>query len=135
MNRNLLAVLATATLFWSGPGLSDGGATSLNWSPPPAKPADADVHCKTLKAPRVSSRQRPAYPPELRKAHVEGRVIVEYHVGVDGRVLGVRVVDSSEPRLVPPALEAARRTSFKPAQCDGALIASLLQDAFTYRLQ
>ena len=134
MKKTCMGILVIV-LSTNGQGLADGDAASMNWSAPPAKPADPAINCKAFKAPRLSSRQRPRYPPELRKERVEGRVIVEYHVGVDGSVVGVRVGASSEPRLVSPSLEAAHRTAFKPAQCDGAPVASILQDAFTFRLQ
>ena len=55
------------------------------------------------------------YPPEAMSARVEDVVIVEFKVGVDGKVSDTRVVRSN-PLLDDAAVAAVRRWEFKAAQ-------------------
>lgn len=65
------------------------------------------------------SQVSPVYPPELRKAKIEGRVTLAFVVTEDGRVEDPRVENSSRPEFEKPALDAVRRWRFRPGEKDG----------------
>jgi protein TonB len=60
----------------------------------------------------------PRYPPAAREARVEGTVIVEATIGVDGTVAPFRVIRSI-PLLDQAALDAVRQWRFAPTLFDG----------------
>jgi len=65
------------------------------------------------------SQVSPTYPPELRKAKIEGRVTLAFVVTEDGRVEDPRVENSTRPEFEKPALDAVRRWRFRPGEKDG----------------
>jgi TonB family protein len=73
----------------------------------------------TLKAPIKTRHVAPIYPPDARRSGVQGTVIVETVVGVDGRVIDARVLRSI-PLLDQAALEAVRQWEFVPTLFNGA---------------
>jgi TonB family protein len=59
----------------------------------------------------------PVYPEVVRKAHIEGEVLVKGLVDIDGKVIIVQIAQSSgNPLLDQSAMAAARNTQFKPAK-------------------
>lgn len=70
-------------------------------------------------APRVISQVQPEYPEEARKEGVEGRVILECIVDVDGSIEVVRVVRSLGPALDREAVDALEQWEFQPGMRDG----------------
>jgi TonB family protein len=68
-----------------------------------------------MKRMRVISAPSPVCPPVLRLEHVNGRVIISFVVGIDGRVEDARIIESSDIRFNDSALEAVRRFTFTPA--------------------
>lgn len=68
---------------------------------------------------RVSSTVAPYYPPALRDAGIEGRVVLRGIIGVDGRVESASVVRSSgNSTLDNNALNAFYKWKFNPARND-----------------
>ena len=74
------------------------------------------------KRPEAISQIAPAYPPELRKAKIEGLVTVAFVVDEDGRVQEPRVDNSSRPEFEKPALDAIRKWRFHPGEKDGKAV-------------
>ena len=69
--------------------------------------------------PSVSSSVKPYYPPALRDAGIEGRVVVQGVIGTDGRVESASVVRSSgNGTLDNNALNAFYKWRFNPARND-----------------
>jgi protein TonB len=71
--------------------------------------------------PQLVTAPKPQYPPMARTLKVEGVVVVSVLVDENGRVAEARVVESSRPKvgLEEAALDAARRTQYRPATKDG----------------
>jgi protein TonB len=71
--------------------------------------------------PEVLSGPLPSYPEELRRAGIQGRVILEAVVDTTGRVEAhsVVVVATTNAGFVAPAREALLATLFRPAQVAG----------------
>jgi TonB family protein len=61
----------------------------------------------------VLHRVEPDYPETARERHVQGAVVLNVLVGVDGTVQELKVV-SGEPLLTPAAADAVRQWRFRP---------------------
>lgn len=61
----------------------------------------------------------PEYPPQAREQRIEGTVMIQVLVGVDGTVTDARVTTQVDPELDDAALAAVRNATFKPATRDG----------------
>jgi periplasmic protein TonB len=75
----------------------------------------------------------PAYPPEARKKHVGGPVVIQIVIGRTGDVSETRVV-SGDPLLVPSALEAVKQWRFKPYLLQGQPVEVESQVTMNYNL-
>ncbi|MFN0067464.1 MAG: energy transducer TonB [Limisphaerales bacterium] len=69
--------------------------------------------------PEPVAQPAPAYPRELSKAKIDGRVVIAFVVTEDGRVEDARIENSTRPEFEAPALEAIRKWRFKPGQKEG----------------
>ena len=72
----------------------------------------------TIKDPQKLKHVNPSYPAEARQARVQGVVILEALISVDGRVQDVKVL-RSVPMLDEPATEAVRQWVFTPTLLNG----------------
>jgi TonB family protein len=64
----------------------------------------------------VTSQARPTYPFEARRASVTGEALVQFAVGVDGRVTDAVVLRSHDIEFANAALVAVRQWTFQPAR-------------------
>jgi len=84
----------------------------------------------------AARNRRPAYPEASRRRGQEGTVQLELSVDANGRVTGVRVVESSGfNALDAAALEAVREWRFRPAERAGMPMAGILTMAVHFRLE
>ena len=70
-------------------------------------------------APRISKRLVLTVPQEIIDAGIEGRVEVELHIGSDGSVSTVEVVQGLHPAADAACIAALKKTTWKPGQRDG----------------
>jgi protein TonB len=77
----------------------------------------------------------PPYPELARRAHMEGVVVLEAIIGVDGSVRDVRVLRGASPLLDPAALEAVRRWRYRAASVGTRPVAVYLQVVITFSLR
>ena len=75
----------------------------------------------------------PEYPPIARAARIQGIVILEVVVGVDGRVTRVRVL-RSVPQLDEAAVEAAKQWEYAPTRQNGVPVSAILTETVNFRL-
>ena len=80
--------------------------------PPPPPPAPVRVG-GNVKQPKVVHIEQPNYPPEARRARVEGVVILEATVTAEGTVDKVKVI-SGPPILTGAAVEALTHWKYEP---------------------
>ncbi len=101
-----------------GPVAIDPGLGTI--APPPV--ANGPTRTARLDA----GATQPAYPPSARRLGEEGKVVLEVSIASDGKVLAVRLLQSSgSTRLDEAAIDHARRRwHFTPALKDGTAIAS-----------
>ncbi|MCS7337428.1 MAG: energy transducer TonB [Verrucomicrobiae bacterium] len=86
------------------------------------------------KQPELISSVPPRYPPELRKARVEGLVTLVFVVDETGRVVDARVESSTRPEFERPALEAIRNWKFRPAQKNGESVRCYVRLPIRFRI-
>ncbi len=65
---------------------------------------------------------QPIYPPEARRMHVQGSVVIDATVTAKGQVEELKLV-SGDPLLAPAALDAVRRWRYTPYSLNGQPIA------------
>jgi TonB family protein len=107
-------IIRFAALKDSSSGDPSSRATSSSASPS-ASASDND-----LTAPSATRKIDPAYPLELMRQNVGGTVILYGVIHADGKVGGLRVLRSVDPRLDQFAGEAIAKWQFQPATKNGA---------------
>ena len=70
---------------------------------------------------RIIKYVHPTYPPDALKSKLEGTVIVEVFVGMNGRIKSVRIVRSSSPLFESSALNAVRQWVYSPIIINGEI--------------
>lgn len=74
-------------------------------------------------SPRVRAQLVPEYPLELRRAGVEGSVLVEFEVDPTGQVTTARVVRGSHREFEGAAIRAVLKWKFEPGRHQGRAVA------------
>jgi len=86
--------------------------------------------------PEVIQRVSPVYPAEAKKAGIEGNVWVKALVDINGNILDAVVAKSSGVEAFDQsALEAAKKSKFKPAQREGQPVAVWITYEIQFRLK
>lgn len=103
------------------------------------EPAEAPVvMAPVMHPPRVDPAgcPAPAYPRLARQRELEGVALLLLQVGADGRVLQVRLLESSGHAILDEAaLSAARAWRLTPATADGVAVAGALRVPLRFRLE
>lgn len=100
-----------------------GGLRPIDVPPPPLPPAPPVQRGPVrvggdITAPALVSRVQPAYPPVAVSARVQGVVILEAVVDVEGRVEQVKILRSI-PLLDAAAVTAVRQWRYSPLLLNG----------------
>jgi TonB family protein len=66
----------------------------------------------------IISKVNPVYPPDAKKAHIQGKVLLNAVIGKEGHVEHLEVV-SGPKELQSPSLDAVRQWVYKPYLVDG----------------
>lgn len=67
-------------------------------------------------------RQAPTYPYDMRRAGINGTVVVEFIINTEGDVIQTQVVRSSHREFEMPALQAVQKWKFKPGRKGGRVV-------------
>jgi periplasmic protein TonB len=114
-------------------GLIEGAgvAPAPALSPSPPKP----VHVGGLiQPPRKIVNVPPAYPAIAQSSHVQGKVVLEALIGVDGHVNHVRVLEPV-PLLTDAAISAVRQWVFTPTKLNGEPVQVIMTVTVDFKLQ
>lgn len=84
--------------------------------------------------PEPVSQVPPVYPPELKKARIEGLVTLVFVLSEEGRVEDPRVEHSTRPEFERPALEAIRKWRFRPGMREGRPVRSFIRQPLRFRV-
>jgi TonB family protein len=101
--------------------------------PPQARPDSPLTVGGEVKPPRLISLVEPVYPPLLRRARVEGDVVINAVIDKQGNVVDAQAV-SGDDLLVPAAMDALRRWKYEPTVLDGQVFSVLLRVTISFRL-
>ncbi|MBS0631498.1 MAG: TonB family protein [Verrucomicrobia bacterium] len=74
------------------------------------------------------------YSYDLRKAGIEGRVVVEFIIDTNGDVVAPFVVSATHPALAAPALAAISRCKYSPGMKNGHPVNCRMQQSLTFSL-
>jgi periplasmic protein TonB len=87
--------------------------------------------------PQVVSRVNPKYTPAAMKAKIQGSVLLDCVVGVEGDITDVKVSRSLDTQygLDDEAVAAAQQWKFKPGQKDGKPVAVRITLELTFTLR
>lgn len=103
----------------AGKGTGESGDPGAGTSSGGANPAEAEPSPPVVVQPVKIHHVAPRYPANARRAGVEGVVVLEATVGVDGSVGNVTVVRGPGRGLREAAIEAVRQWRYRPGTVDG----------------
>jgi protein TonB len=121
-------------------GLPDGviGSTGDRVPQPPAPPAppppQRPVRLSAYEMPRKVHDVAPRYPEIAQRANVEGVVIIEAVIAVDGTVRDARVL-RSVALLDRAALDAVKQWRYAPTRLNGVAVPVIVTVTVQFRLQ
>jgi TonB family protein len=75
-----------------------------------------------IQAASLIGQVKPIYPQSARDAGIEGTVRLQGIIGVDGRLIGLRVLSSNDPDLATAAMEAVRQWVYRATLLNGSPI-------------
>jgi periplasmic protein TonB len=102
--------------------------------PPPPPEAAKPVRAGTqVKWPTKIRDAQPIYSTIAQTARVQGTVVLEAVIGIDGRVQNVRVL-RSVPLLDQAALDAVRQWEYTPSQLNGVPVPVIMTVTVTFKL-
>jgi len=78
-------------------------------------------------------RVEPEYPEEARQQNIQGHVVLDVHMAVDGTVQDVRVVSGPQP-LAQVSTEAVKQWRFKPRTVSGRPVEMQTRITLNFRL-
>ena len=123
-----------------GPDISEhivrgtGDASVLIAPPPPPPPQPPQpMRVSGVRQPQKIRDVQPTYPQMALIARVEGTVIIEATIGVDGHVVDARVLRSVQ-LLDNAALDAVRQWGFTPTLLNGVPIPVIMTVTVTFKL-
>jgi protein TonB len=67
-------------------------------------------------------RQAPTYPYDMRRAGINGTVVIEFIINTEGDVIQTNVVRSSHREFEMPAIQAVTKWKFKPGRKGGRVV-------------
>ena len=84
----------------------------------------------------LSNQPTPVYPPALRAAGIEGRVIAQFIVDSAGDAVreSIRIVSSTNDLFSESVARAIRQMHFAPARIGTKAVSQVVQQLFVFRL-
>jgi protein TonB len=94
-----------------------------------------DVEFGSTNAPQFLHREMPVYPLIARRLGREGRVLLRLTIDENGRLLNIEVLERAGFGFTEAAIEAVKKSTFRPAMQDGRPVLSkaLLPVSFKLR--
>jgi len=82
--------------------------------------------------PQATDQPAPAYPFDVRKEQVEGRVTLQFTVTTDGRVANPVVLQASNWVFRDLALDAVKKWKYAPALKDGRPVTATVNQSIVF---
>ena len=118
------------------PGGSGGGDPfgAINGRGDGGSPAGV-IRPRLLNLDEVLANLRKYYPERERIANHEGTVVVDIHIGVDGSIAGVDVLQSAGRLFDAAAVKVARLMRFEPARTAAGPVAAKVRKTMQFKLE
>jgi protein TonB len=121
-----------------GTGLLDGVASVETLAPvappePPAKQEPVRVG-GNVRTPERLGYVAPVYPPVAQAARIQGMVIIQATIDINGRVVDMQVL-KSVPLLDPAALDAVRQWRYTPTTLNGQAVPVIMTVTVNFTLK
>lgn len=136
-----LGDVVPGAIFTGGIGTGDDGRVAGLTPPPPPPPSPTPVAARnplrvggTVTAPAKVFDVAPVYPAIARSAGVDGTVILQATIGLDGRVEDVQVL-RSVALLDEAAVAAVRQWRYTPTRLNGQPVAVIMTVTVSFRLR
>ncbi len=114
-------------------GLIAGNVPPLPPAPPPTPPRSVIVGGQ-IQPPRKIKNVAPVYPVIAQSSRVQGKVVLEAVIGLDGHVDHVRVLEPVA-LLTEPAIAAVRQWVFTPTKLNGEPVQVVMTVTVDFKLQ
>jgi TonB family protein len=101
---------------------------------PPPPPRRIRVGGDVQAAKLISSSPKPEYPPDLEEKGIEGTVLLNAVIGMDGTVLDIRVINTPNPGLEKAALDAVKQWRYTPTLLNGEPVEVVTTITVNFRL-
>jgi protein TonB len=117
-----------------------GKERAVDWGPPGGSPdvgpARTWIKAEVDEPPELVSAPDAVYPRLLRDAGVEGTVVIEAVIGIDGRPEreSVRVISATRREFERPALDMVQCALFRPGRVRGEKVRVLVRLPISFRL-
>ncbi len=113
--RMQVGTLSETVTVRGGDGAGPDASRTFTSASPAGPPACGSTSVGgNLKPPRKVKDVRPRYRQEWQQSGLEGNVLLQAHIGVDGRIRNVEVVSPNDPELEDEALAAVSQWEFSP---------------------
>jgi protein TonB len=123
----------------TGPGELGGlgNRTDYTPAPPPVQPQPITGPLRVggkIREPRRVSSVAPVYPAIARQVRVQGTVVIQAVIGVDGEVRDTKILNSV-PLLDQAALDAVRQWRYQPTLLNGTPVAVIMTVSVRFTLE
>jgi protein TonB len=118
-------------------GVAGGIVGGLEAAPPPPPPPPPPAPVRVggaIRQPTQIKKVNPIYPPIAQSARVQGVVIIEAIIGLDGRVQEAKVLRSI-PLLDAAALDAVKQWQYTPTLLNGVPVPVIMTVTVNFTLQ
>lgn len=89
-----------------------------------------------VQATKLLQMVKPAYPAAAQTAGIEGTVLLQATIGVDGTPLSITAMSKTTPEeLVQAAMEAVRQWRYEPTRLNGVPVEVVTVIAVSFRLE
>jgi periplasmic protein TonB len=134
-----LGYIARGAVFTGAGGITGDDDRVIGLTPPPSPPVPVAPREPvrvggTVTAPAKVFDVAPIYPVIARSAGLEGTVILQATIGLDGRVEGLQVLRSA-PLLDDAALTAVRQWRYTPTRLNGQPVVVIMTVTVSFRLR
>jgi len=106
-------------------------SAAADFAPEPPSVATVD---ETVAVPRITHYVAPRYSDGARAEHIEGTVVLEAAIGIDGVPAGLRIVRSLDPELDRNAMSALQQWRFEAARREGSPVQTRLYIEIRFQL-
>ena len=127
INATNLSFIQTKPVNTSNPVNSNGSSSNNSLGSANQRVANENIYSRSFGSsdgPKFLKRIIPEYPLREKRLGIEGKVVLELLIDENGRLISVKVLESTNDDFAQAALRAVRASSFRAATENGAFVRS-----------